>query len=88
MSIILYRMMKLLDNISEGRIFCQENIQHLRIVSWGCFFGGIVLLLGGLVEFVCFLGAGLIGFFGLLMRVVKNILSEAIILKEENDFTI
>ena len=31
---------------------------------------------------------GVIGFLGLFVRVIKNMLSEAIHLKEENDFTI
>lgn len=79
---------RLLVNIRNGEIFVWDNVRQLRIISWSCFWGSIVLLIGSLWELQLILLSGIMGFFGLLMRVIKNVFSEAIVIKEENDFTV
>ena len=74
---VFYCLNRLLVNIKKGAVFVQDNVRQLRSISWCCFWGGVLLLLSGIM-----------GFFGLLMRVIKNVFSEAIIIKEENDFTV
>ena len=79
---------RLLVNIKKGAIFVEDNVKQLRTISWSCFWGGLILLVGSIWELPLILLSGIMGFFGLLMRVIKNVFSEAIVIKEENDFTV
>ncbi len=87
-AIALYGLERMLHNIQQGIVFDQKNVTYLRMVSWACFFAAVFLLIGGCLWPVLILAAGVIGFLGLFVRVIKNMLAEAILLKEENDFTI
>lgn len=84
----IWSMDKLLANIQQKNVFIQQNVEHLRLISWGCFWAALILLGTFWVKTEFILISGVIGFFGLLMRVMKNMLSAAITLKEENDYTI
>ena len=83
-----YGLHKLLSNIQQGLIFSVQNTASLRLVSWACFFAAIFLLIAAFKWPVLIFASGVIGFLGLFVRVIKNMLSEAIAIKEENDFTI
>ena len=85
---VFYCLNRLLVNIKKGAVFVQDNVRQLRSISWCCFWGGVLLLLGSFWNILLILLSGIMGFFGLLMRVIKNVFSEAIIIKEENDFTV
>lgn len=86
--VLLYRLMKLVNNIGGEEIFTSDNISHLRVISWMCF--GVAV--------VCFLSMGYYLLFGvlgccmalmgLLIRVIKNAFDRAKQLKDENDYTI
>ncbi|MBR4945027.1 MAG: DUF2975 domain-containing protein [Peptococcaceae bacterium] len=84
----LYGLHKMLRNIQNGLVFSRENTSALRLVSWACFFAAVFLLIGGCLWPGLVFAAGAIGFLGLFARVIKNMLSEAILIKEEHDFTI
>ncbi len=79
---------RLLVNIKSGAIFVADNVKELRLISWSCFWGGLILLAASFWDLQLILLSGIMGFFGLLMRVMKNVFSEAITIKEENDFTV
>ena len=83
-----YGLHKMLSNIQQGLIFSVQNTASLRLVSWACFFAAIFLLIAAFKWPVLIFASGVIGFLGLFVRVIKNMLSEAIVIKEENDFTI
>ena len=83
-----YGLYKMLHNIQQGIIFSTDNTASLRLVSWACFFAAVFLLISALRWPILIVASGVIGFLGLFVRVIKNMLSEAINLKEENDFTI
>lgn len=83
-----YGLHKMLSNIQQGLIFSVQNTASLRLVSWACFFAAIFLLIAAFKWPVLIFASGVIGFLGLFVRVIKNMLSEAIAIKEENDFTI
>lgn len=83
-----YYMARMLGNIQQGIVFSTANTASLRLVSWACFFAAVFLLAGACIWPVLILAAGVIGFMGLFVRVIKNMLTEAILLKEENDYTI
>lgn len=84
----LYGLHKMLHNIQNGIVFSAENTSALRLVSWACFFAAVFFLIGACIWPVLIFAAGVTGFLGLFARVIKNMLTEAIIIKEENDFTI
>lgn len=83
-----YGLHKMLSNIQQGVIFSLQNTASLRLVSWACFFAAMFLLIAACKWPVLIFASGVIGFLGLFVRVIKNMLSEAIAIKEENDFTI
>jgi len=81
-------LLKLLLNIRTGSVFTRQNVRLLRLLSW-CF---VFVALVSLAAFywippllVIFVAAG---FLAIILRVVKNVMAEATILREENDLTI
>lgn len=81
----LYRM---LHNIQQGIVFSEKNTASLRLISWACFFVAVFLLVAAIQWPILLVVSGVIGFLGLFVRVIKNMLTEAILIKEENEFTI
>ena len=83
---------RLLANIRKGEVFTERNIRFLRIISWCCFAVALVLLLGillsGLFYIILAVPMILAVFFGMVLRVVKNLFAAAVALKTENDYTI
>ena len=88
MLLAFYGLHKMLFHIQQGIIFDKKNTASLRLVSWACFFAAVFLLVAAVRWPILVFASGVIGFLGLFVRVIKNMLSEAILLKEENDFTI
>lgn len=86
--LVFRELYKLLHNIQQGIVFSVQNIASLRLVSWACFFAAVFLLIAAIRWPILLIVSGVIGFLGLFVRVIKNMLAEAIILKEENAFTI
>lgn len=79
---------KLLFNIKNDFIFVQKNVTLLRILSWCCFLVGTEYIIFGLKHISLLLLSFAAFFIGLILRVIKNIFDKAIILREENDYTI
>lgn len=86
--LIFSAMLKFLANIAKGDIFCADNVELLRKVSWYCLYSSVFCLVFSLYQPIFIVCSGVVGFYGLLMRVVKNMLSEANCIKEENEYTI
>lgn len=85
---LLYHLYRLLNNIGEDQIFNEENIRHLRVISWCCIAAGLICLVSGLYYLPWLLLAVAAAFIGLILRVVKNVIQLAVVLKNENDYTI
>lgn len=86
--IILYSLIKLLNNINKNEILTRVNSAILRLVSWCCFIIALITLVGGLfyMPFIFISLAG--GFVGIMLRVLKNVMQTAAEIREENDLTI
>lgn len=78
----------LLKNISAEKVFIPQNTACLRIISWACMLAGLSFFVMGLWRVLFWLPAFFAAFFGLIMRVLKNVFEQAVELKSENDFTI
>lgn len=87
--IALIMLDRMLGNIRKELIFVRVNVRYLRAISWCCFIIAIIMLIGWpFISFLLIFIAAAAAFFGLLMRVVKNVIDAACELKDENDFTI
>ena len=87
--IALLSLDSLLRNIRKDSVFIHDNVRYLRIISWCCFMIAIIMLVGwSHIHVVLVFVAAAAAFFGILMRVVKNVIDAACELKAENDFTI
>ncbi len=84
----IYILFRVLFNINKGMVFEETNVKLLTVLSWLCLYVGF---LSGFatryyIPFVIVSISAL--FIGLIVRVVRNIISQAIIIKDENDLTI
>ena len=79
---------KLLTNIKREEVFVLKNVTFLRIISWCCFLAALILVFAFLFYFVVGLMSVMLAFIGLILRVVKNVIEEAVFIKAENEFTI
>lgn len=86
--ITLYSLLKLLFNIKRDEIFIIANAKYLRRISWCCFAVAVITLVGGVfyIPFSCIAIAA--AFVGLMLRVVKNVMQNAVEIKAENELTI
>lgn len=78
----------LLRNLLAEKLFVQQNVTLLRVLSWCCFGAALVSLITGRVYMPFYLLTAAAGFMGLILRVVKNVFCSAIEIKAENDMTI
>lgn len=88
LALLLVFLYLLLDNISKGSIFCEKNTSLLRKISFCCFGGAIISGISTIYYFPWLFIAIAAIFVGLIVRVLKNLLAEAIRIKEENELTI
>lgn len=84
----LWDLRKLLCSIGQGDVFLPSNVAILRRLSWYCIAAGLIFLVSGLFYPPFLLLSASAAFVGLILRVVKNVFSEAVSLKDENDYTI
>ena len=84
-------LLRLLGDLRRGEVFTVTNVRRLRLISYCGFAIMVACVLGAIIAMPrpFFLLLGLIaGFLGLLMRVIKNVIDSARLLKEDADFTI
>jgi hypothetical protein len=79
---------RLLAAIKRNRVFTKGNVRYLRIISWACFAAALTLAVSSVVSIAFFAIAVLAAFFGVVLRVVKNLFAAAVALQDENDYTI
>jgi hypothetical protein len=79
---------RLLRNIKNEQVFIRLNVKLLRVISWCCFAVALILLIAAWNYIFLILLSVMFGLFGLILRVVKNVIEEAVNLKTENDYTI
>ena len=81
-------LVKLLLLVRRRQVFTDGAVSCLRTISWCCFIEAGLLCLGIVYFRLLPVLAFVAGFLGLVLRVVKNVIEEAVALKAENDFTI
>ena len=86
--VTLYSLIRLLLNIKKDDIFIPANVKYLRRISWCCIVVSFVTLAAGVLYIPYLFVSVAAGFMGLMLRVVKNVMENAVQLKEENELTI
>lgn len=86
--VLLYNLQRVLRKLEQGQIFIVENEVRMRFISWCCFIGAVISAISALYYRAWIFIAIAAAFMGLIVRVIKNIIAEAIVLKDENDYTI
>ena len=78
----------LLHQIGSGHVFISENVTYLRYISWCCFAGAAICVASSFYYIPWFAPGIAAAFVGLIIRVVKNVVAEAVLLQDESDLTI
>ena len=84
----LYSLLRLLFNIRRQDIFVPQNPKYLRRICWCCFAVAGITFAGGWFYIPFFFVAVAAAFVGLLLRVVKNVMQNAVQINAENELTI
>lgn len=78
----------LLMNIKKGNLFSEQNIAFLAMICAGLFIiGGISLIMAIFSWIFSFVSVAFL-FVAVILLVIINVFKQAIIIKQENDFTI
>ena len=85
---LLYSLLKLLRRIETGQVFTAKNVELLRRISWSCFVGAGIALISLLYYYPWLFMGVAAAFMGLIVRVVKNVVAQAVELKDEADYTV
>lgn len=86
--VILFVLDRLVSNIRKGEVFVDKNVKLLRVLSYCCFIIAVITLIFARLRIIVFVITFAAAFIGLILRVIKNCFEQAVILREENDFTV
>jgi hypothetical protein len=87
-AVLLFCLYRLLHHIEIEQVFITSNVEYLRRISWSCFTGAIICFVSIPYYFPWIFVAVAAAFMGLIVRVVKNIIAQAVKLKNESELTI
>ena len=86
--LVLYHLLRMLNNIGRGDIFVEDNVARLLRISWLC---GLAALLAAISAFYYLPWAALgiaAAFMCVIVRVIKNVMAEAVEMRQEINYTI
>ena len=81
-------LLRLLHNIRRDIIFTRQNIKLLRLISWCFVFTAFASGFATFMYYPCALVFAAAGFLAIILRVVKNVMEQATIMREEQELTI
>ena len=87
-AVILVKLNTLLSNIRTEKVFEHDNVKCLRVISYCCFVIAVIALIMIYWRLLAFVVVVAFGCVGLLLRVLKNVFEQAVVLREENDLTV
>lgn len=87
-AVLLFCLYRLLYHIELDQVFITTNVEYLRKISWSCFTGAIICFASVPYYFPWIFVAVAAAFMGLIVRVIKNIIAQAVELKNESELTI
>lgn len=78
----------LLMRVKNSLVFTEISVALIRGVSWCCMLLGLIFGLLGIYFQLAFIVAFAGIFLGICLRVTKNVIEQATIIKSENDLTV
>ena len=78
----------LLLRVRKGLVFTSRSVSYIRYVSWGCMLIGLICIVTTYYFAMSAILALSMLFLGLCLRVVKNVIEQAVAIKDENDYTV
>ena len=82
------KLYKLLKRVRKNQIFTDKSVSLIRGVSWCCIILCFLFFLLGIYFRLAFIVSLVAVFLGLCLRVVKNVIEQAVEIKSENDLTV
>ena len=79
---------KLLKNILAGQIFIRDNVLRIIRIRWCCILVSLICLPASLYYLPLIFLTIIMGFLGLIVSVVVNVMDAAVKIREENDLTV
>lgn len=87
-AVLLFCLYRLLRHIELEQVFITANVEYLRRISWCCFAGAAICFASIHYYFPWSFVAVAAAFMGLIVRVIKNVIAQAVELKNESELTI
>lgn len=84
----IFCMDRLLCNIRKAKVFIKKNTDYLRVISWCAYVVGLLFFIMGFWRPLAFVVCFAAFFIGVVLRVVNNVFRQAILIREENEYTI
>lgn len=82
---LMYNLLRLIRRIQAEQVFIAENVEYLRRISWTCFTGSGIALVSVIYYLPWVFLAVAAAFMGLIVRIVKNVVAQAVELQDEVD---
>ena len=86
--ILIFCLNRILSNVKTGAVFTAGTVKMLRVISYSCFAAAVIFAVLGIWRLLALLLCFAAAFVGLLLRVLKNVFQQAVLIREENEFTI
>ena len=83
-----WNMERLLKNILAEQVFTQENVNRICSVRWCCLLVSLICAPASVYYLPLIFMVIIMGFLGLVVSVVANVMAAAVEIREENDMTI
>lgn len=83
-----FSLITILRLVAKGEIFSKKTVKLLTVIPVCCFIETVLLGLLGMFFLISFVISFAALFLGLVLLVVRNVISEAVTIKTENDFTV
>ena len=74
--------------VHKKKVFTLKAVELIRYISWCLILMGVVMISLTFFSLIALFAGTAVLFVGLTIRVVKNVIEEAVFLKEENDLTV
>lgn len=84
----LWKVRQLLVNIQKEVVFTEENVKLLASIRNCCAGIFAVCLIAGCFFFPLYIIVAILGFLGLMIQVLTQVMTRAVAIREENDLTV
>lgn len=85
----LWELWQLMGRLSRAQVFTPQTVKQLRIIAWCCFMVALIsFVCAGGVHFSIIVVSVAAALMGLIVRMVKNVLEQAMVMKNELDYTV